>query len=294
MKKNFWILLFLLASCDIFDKEEPAPSYIYIGVPSLQVAANGSEGANTHGIIDAHVFANDFFVGTIELPGTVPVLQEGSTKITIGAGIKNNGITSNRIIYPFYELTEYQLDLIPNSINPISSDSSVVFQYFPSNNPSQIGLFLEEFEGVGNIWEPATIDGAGVINTSNPDEVLSGSGSGKIVLDDDFPSVEVYADQVSWDMSQIVPGSAVYLELDYKGNNPLEIGIRTSSPQISKVFALGLNPSDEWVKVYVELSNEIGQAQTNSFQVYLEAEKVTADPLGTILLDNMKLVYPDI
>lgn len=291
MKKLYFLLIIGLAACDIFDEEEQIPSFVYIGAADLEVTPNGSQGANTNAIVDAHIFANDVFVGTIELPGKVSVLEEGPTRISVGAGIRNNGLTSNRVIYPFYEFYEVNLDLVPDAINPISEDSIAVFNYFQNQSPG-IDLLLEEFEGVGNIWEPAENGGLGVVNTGEPDEVLTGIGSGKITLDDDNPAVEVYSSQGAWDVSSIFPGTPVYLELDYKGNNPLEIGIRTVSPETGKIFALGLNPSDEWVKVYVELTNEIGFGQTNDFQIYLESEKVVNDPLVEIFIDNMKLVYP--
>jgi len=290
MNKFYPLLLIGLAACDIFDEEEPIPSYVYIESADLVVPADGSRGADTEAIVDAHVFANEAFVGTIELPGKVAILEEGNTRITIGAGIRNNGITSNRVIYPFYQFYHVNLDLVPDALTPISADSVAVFNYFSDED---VDILLEEFEGVGNIWEPADNGGTGIVNIIDPEEVLTGNGSGKITLDNDNPTLEVYSAPGAWDFSSIFPGTPVYMELDYRGNNPLEIGIRTTFPQTRKIFALGLNPSDEWVKVYVELTNEIGMGQTNDFQIYLESEKVIAEPLVEIFLDNMKLVYPN-
>ncbi len=293
MRKFYCLLILLVSACDVFDKDEPIPAFVYIEAADLVVASNGSQGPNTSEIIDAHVFANDFFVGTIELPGSVPILQEGPTKITLGGGIRNNGISSDRIIYPFYAFYEANIDLKPGVVSPISEDSTAQFQYFTSDGFGQLGFLVEGFENIGNVWEPAEVNGTPIINTSNDDEVLTGSSSGKIILDDDFPNFEVYSQEPEWDLSDIVPGSTVYLELDYRGNNPIEIGIRTRNPSVRKIFALGLNPTDEWTKIYVELTNEIGQGQTSDFQIYLEAVKTTSDQQAIIYLDNMKVVYPD-
>jgi len=292
MRKFYCLLILLVSACDVFDKDEPIPGFVYVEAGDLVVASDGSEGPNTNTIIDAHIFANDFFVGTIELPGSVPILEEGPTRITIGAGIRNNGISSDRIIYPFYKFLETNIDLKPGVVSPISEDSIARFQYFSVGDGGQLEILFEGFENIGNVWEPSQIDGTAIINTSNSEEVLSGSSSGKIVLDDEFPVFEVYSQEPEWDLSDITPGFTVYLELDYRGNNPIEIGIRTRNPSVRKIFALGLNPTDEWTKVYVELTNEIGQGQTNDFQIYLQAVKTTSDEQAIIYLDNMKVVYP--
>ncbi|MCH2215566.1 MAG: hypothetical protein MK086_10375 [Flavobacteriales bacterium] len=286
MRKTYFLLLFLFAGCDIFDEEEPIPSFIYIGSGDLVVESDGSQGPNTNEIIDAHVFANDQFVGTVELPGRVPILEEGDTKITVGAGIRNNGIFSDRIIYPYYEFTNLNLNLIPGTTIPISADSTVNFQY-----PSIAEFLFEGFEGIGNVWAPSLDEGVAILNSD--EEISTGTASGKILLTEDFPIIQVYSQEPEWDLSPITPGQVVYLELDYKGNNPLEIGIRTRSPQARQIFALGLNPTDEWTKIYVELTDEIGQGQTNDIQIYLEAEKSTIEDEAVIFLDNMKLLFID-
>ncbi|MGB6036848.1 MAG: hypothetical protein WBG42_11320 [Cryomorphaceae bacterium] len=292
MRKFYCLLILLVSACSVFDKDEPIPGFVYVEAGDLTVASDGREGPNTQNIIDAHIFANDIFVGTIELPGSVPILEEGPTKITIGAGIRNNGISTDRIIYPFYEFLETNIELMPGVVSPISDDSIAQFRYFSTGDPALLEILFEGFENIGNVWEPSQIDGTPVVNTSNDDEVLSGSSSGKIILDDDFPTFEVYSQEPEWDLSDITPGRTVYLELDYRGNNPIEIGIRTRTPSTRKIFALGLNPTDEWTKVYVELTNEIGQGQTNDFQIYLEAVKTTSEDQAIIYLDNMKVVYP--
>jgi hypothetical protein len=286
MRLFYFFLALAFVSCDIFDEDEPVPSFVYIDSGDLIVNAGGSQGDATFEVIDAHVFANDFFVGTIELPGQVPILNAGSTKITIGAGIRNNGIFTDRIIYPFYQFLETNIVLEPGVVHPISSDSVATFQYFPGAN-----ILHEGFEGIGNVWAPLDPDGTAIVNTSDQGEVLVGSSSGKIVLTNEFPNFEVVSQDPEWDLSGIIPSRVVYMELDYKGNNPLEIGIRTRSPQVRKIFALGLNPTDEWTKIYVELTNEIGQGQTNDFQIYLESIKSTVADEAIIFVDNMKVVY---
>jgi len=291
MRLFYCLLILLVCGCDVFDKDEPVPGFVYIKKADLIVAQDGSQGPSTSEILDAHIFANDIFVGAIQLPGAVPILEQGPTKITVAAGIRNNGIFSDRLIYPFYRFFENEVDLIPGQVSPLNEDSIAYFEYFSTANPVEINILFEGFENIGNIWQPSDIDGATISNTSDTADVISGSSSGKIVLNDDFPDLEVYSQEPDWNLSGIIPGRRVYLELDYYGNNPIEIGIRTRTPFVRKLFALGLNSTDEPTKIYVDLTDEIGQGQTNDFQIYLEATKTTNDPEATIFLDNMRLVY---
>ena len=291
MRNLYCLLIFLVAACDVFDKDEPIPSFVYIEAADLTVNSDGSQGEPTSAIIDASVFSNDIFVGTIELPGSIPILAEGATRIAIGAGIRNNGISSDRKIYPFYNFSEQTMDLKPGEIIPFNDDSIARFRYFEDDNFGGLEFLVEGFEGIGNIWVPAQLEGTPIINSS--DNVLSGNNSGKIILDDDFPDFEVYSQLPDWDFSGINPSQTVYLELDYQGNNPLEIGIILNNSPQSKLFALGLNPTEEWTKVYVELTDEIGMGQTSNFRIYLEAAKITDENQAIIYLDNMKIVYAD-
>jgi hypothetical protein len=275
----------------VFDKDEPIPAFISVEAADLMVEPDGSQGAGTSAIVDAHIFANDIFVGTIELPGRVPILEEGDTRITLAAGIKNNGISSDRIIYPFYQSLVKTIDLQPGVVQPFDEDSVAVFQYFEDDGFGGLKFLFEGFEGIGNIWEPAELNGTAIVNITDTSEALSGSGCGKITLDDDFPDFEVYSQTSEWDFSDVNPGQPVYMEVDYRGNNPLEIGIRLNNETQSKIFALGLNPRENWTKVYVELTNEIGLGQSTDFQIYLETKKTTNEPQAIIYLDNLKVVY---
>jgi hypothetical protein len=287
MRYSYLLLLFIFSSCDLFDKEEDIPSYIV--VKDAELITSPGEGAPTQGIVDVHVFANESFVGTYELPARIPILASGNTRISLAGGIRNNGISSNRIIYPFYDFYREEVELIPGAMLALTPDSVIPFNYFPG----ALAFFIEDFEALGNIWEPENIEGIGISNINDQELVLSGSGSGRIVLTEDEPRISEVSSSGAWNLSDINPVQTAYLEMDYRVNNPLEIGIKVLDPEVRKVFALGVNPTDEWVKIYVELSNEIGQSRPNLFQIYLESEKITSDPEAVIYLDNIKLIYPD-
>ena len=286
--------LFILQGCDLFDKEEDIPGFVYIESADL-VTIPESEGANTDGIIDVHAFANGQFLGAYELPAQIPVYASGTVNLTLSAGIKNNGLTSNRIIYPFYANTYLDVGIIPGVSVPVTADSMVTFQYFHGEDgqPDPLRFQIEDFEWPGNVWIPSGEDSVGVINTTDPAFVRTGLGGGKVLLDEERSFLTVYSSLESWDLSTIPPAGVVYLEIDFKGDVPMEIGVRTVGALPRNIFALGLNPTPDWTKIYVSLSDEIhGAYSTSQFQIYLYAEKPSTLSQATIALDNIKVIYP--
>ncbi|MCA1764177.1 MAG: hypothetical protein ABR574_09605 [Cryomorphaceae bacterium] len=278
-------LLLLVAGCDIFDEEEDIPSFLYIEKADL-ITNESEEGANTHAIIDATVFANSIFVGTYELPATIPILESGNTRLAIGAGIKNNGISTDRVIYPFYEINRRDITLTPDAVTPISTDSTITFNYFSEG----ITYFIEDFENVGNTLEgfPANNVQFNVIDA--PPEDVSRGQSLKIDLNSE---ANVFYAATTWNLTNLPTGINMYMEIDFKGNHPVDIGIITRDNPSAKIFAGGINPSDEWTKVYLELTDEISeQFSNNVFDIFLESRIEEGQEDRTIYIDNIKFLHP--
>lgn len=285
MKKFYFAsaLLLLLSACDIFDKEETIPGYIVINEIELQTT-EALEGANTHSIIDATVFADGEFVGTYELPATIPILKNGNTELNISGGIKNNGLVDNRIIYPFYNFVLKDVELLPDVKLPVGPDTTVTVEYFPNLN-----FEIEDFEDVGLQFEAEDEDNAEINVISEPPENVSRGQSLEVTL---TPTNNVFYRRSTFDLTNLPKGNAMYLELDYKGTVPLEVGIFTEDAPIVKAFAGGINPTDEWTKIYFEFTDEIGfQTQNDQFEIYLESRSSSLNT-EKIYLDNIKFVYP--
>lgn len=275
MKRIYLIVCIgLLTSCAVFDKEEDIPSFVLITSADLQTTAD--QGVNTSNIVDVTVFADNNFVGTFELPATVPIMQSGNIEIAIGAGIKNNGLGSDRRIYPFYELTRRNITLIPEALIPISADTSVTFQYYSQG----LHFIIEDFESLGTTINPSSRNSAVITKT----DVL------KVMLTPDSNFFEV---STEWYLSNLPKGSPIYLEIDFKGTNPLEIGILTVDPFPKKIFALGLVPQHEFTKIYVDLTDEIArEVATNQFEIYLESKLPAGSTGAELYIDNLKFIYP--
>ena len=288
MKGIFYIsfcLLFVWTGCAIFDtRDETIPAYLSITSADLQTSTG--QGANTSNIVDAIVYANDIYVGTFEMPATVPILESGSTKITVAAGIKNNGMVSDRRIYPFYTFENTEVNLIPDAVTPISTSGNITFSYYASG----LHFIIEDFEETGYSIAPLQDNNAALELISTPPQDVKTQTSFLAVLPPDTGRFSMISD---WDLTQLPKGKNIYLEIDFKGTVPMEIGIYTLAPYVSKTFALGLNPQKEYTKVYVDLTDEIApQIEATSFAVYFKASSGNALGADSIFIDNLKFIYP--
>jgi hypothetical protein len=279
-------LIAVISGCDIFDKDEQIPSWILINESSL-ISDVATEGEPTSDIVDATVFANDFFVGTFELPAAVPILEEGPTRITVAGGIRNNGLSSNRVIYPFYEPWEEVVDLKPAEKIAIGTDTALTYEYFPN-----INFLVEGFEeSLDNILDDRPDNNAQYSRIEgDPENIRSGTGSLEVIL---TPETGIFEVETATPIGNITPGNPIYLEIDFKGNHPLEVGvIGVSSQGEQKTFAAGLNPQEEWTKVYIELTNEVGSlAGSFAFKIYFESRLQGLTTEKKLYLDNIKVVY---
>ena len=114
MKKiTYLILLLFFVSC----KKESAdtiPAYIQIDDIELE------EENITSNITDAWVYIDGVNKGVYELPAHFPVLNDGAVEVRIYAGIKDNGIASQRVTYPFYHSDTSSIKLTIDSTTIIS------------------------------------------------------------------------------------------------------------------------------------------------------------------------------
>lgn len=284
MRKVLWpLLLVLVFGCDIFDKEETIPGFVYIERSDL-VTDEETQGANTSNIYDATVYADGEFMGTFEMPAKVPILKNGNTDILVGAGIKNNGLGADRRIYPFYAFYSTSIDLKPNTVSPITSDSIITYEYFPNLNYRIIG-----FETIGTDLEAMPTNTADFVKTTVPSEVLSGSGSLKVTLNQDGRE---FFTKTNWDLANLSPGASMYLEIDFKGDQYIEIGVLAQNPERT-IFAGGINPTDEWTKVYFELTDEISPLfSSDPLNIYFRSILNTSDSEKTMYIDNIKFITP--
>jgi hypothetical protein len=288
LRKIFFILfvpalLGIMASCELINPEESIPSYIHIDSLSVNTASNPEYGSSSSKITDAWIYIDDNIAGAFELPATIPLLFSGKHKVTIKAGIKVNGISGTRAVYPFYETYTASVNLVPDSmitINPVLNyNSYTVFEW------------KESFEDGGISLDPTAFSDTTIDKTSDPSKVFEGSFSGIIHLD---ASHDFFQCKCLDSYTLPTNDDPVFLEMNYKTNNEITVGLYANgSSQTERLDMLVLNKTDQWKKIYINLKSAINRTSVLSptFQVFFEIQKNSDVSEAEILFDNIKLLH---
>lgn len=277
-----FLSLFLFQACKKLNPDEQIPAYIHIEKINLKTNSL-TEGSNSAKISDAWVYIDEQLIGCFELPTTFPVLFEGTHQIKIRAGIKVNGIAVTRAPYPFYEIFVQNVDLKKSTrlnLNPVVSYAS-----FTKFN------FMENFDGVGTIISPGPAGTEDTLKqTFNKKNVFEGNGSGYAHLKKNQLNFQGVSNT-----SYVLPkaGSPIFLEFNYKCNHSFFAGIyaHTNTSSI-ETPVIGMNPSENWNKMYVYLTPTISEAaNATDFSIFFRMYNQDAEDSVGLLIDNIKLVY---
>lgn len=286
-----FLLLWSASACDLINPEEEIPSYLWIAPFEVQttLATQGSPSAK---ITEVWVSVDGSFLGAYALPAKIPILQTGNHKIKLEAGIKDNGIGTVPEIYPFYQPLEYNLTLEANKIDSIrpkvTYKSGIRF------------AFIENFENNSHVFQTLVTGNESNKMSVTSEGAFEGSGSGLIQLSTQYPAVELATRNTYSDL--LAKGAAVYLELNYKAEVPLIVGVIAykagnigAGGQI--LYSAGFNASENWNKIYFNLTKVVADSKLDEYQIILKTE-IPKNSDGTInrsnariWLDNVKLVH---
>ena len=272
------IVFLVLASCNKTKLKAPEAAFIVINNPT--VLTNPTiQGTNSHKITDIWYYVDDNFKGVFPIGSIMPVIGTGNSKITLFAGIKNNGISSTRLPYEFYKghvINQYFESGKTYTFSP-------VFEYltnavFPTEG-------CEDYEGSGVKYFSVGDSSTEVI--SDITKVFGGIGYSVFMsMSNSKPTSQI---KTSTSMSLPVGGTPIYLELNYKCNQPFEVGVIAGTTEVRP--ALTVNPSPEWNKIYIQLSQAVSTQPTyNYYDIYIKATKKSDVPTPEIYIDNIKLV----
>jgi hypothetical protein len=271
-------LAVIFASCNIIDPKEDQP--VYLQVDSVSVSVNAGEGSSAHRVRDAWVYVNEDLLGAYEIPFRVPILEEGSKRIAIFAGIFDNGNSGFRKEYPYYSAYRISSNLQAGKdlvINPILNyHSSAEF------------AFIDEFE-IGTEF----IDDGGdttLVTIDDTSRVFEGIRSGMIDLE---PGM-LYKGKTSVRYPLPGQGNPVYVEMNYSSDINFAVGIRGFGPGGShEDLRYGIRAKKEWNKIYLNMTDLVTGFQTtyktNQYEILIQAAATSAG--GTVLLDNIKLIH---
>jgi hypothetical protein len=280
----FFILCAICSTgCSVINPDEPQAAYIRVDSISV-INTPATQGTINASISDAWIYIDDQLMGAFELPCNVPILEEGNHKISVGAGIKINGLSALRAPYPFYRFYTDSLNLEPGAVHEIEPKVS----YFDS----LAYAFMADFDDVsGNKLEASGASDTTVGITTASENVFEGNGSFSAQLLRDSGTVEF---QMVEPVSLPKLGTLVYLELNYRTTHVLTLALRSnyaaSAPQ--NTILISLYPTDEWKKVYVNLTRAVSeQISASDYQVFFFSFKNPGTEDLEILLDNMKIIY---
>lgn len=292
MKNRVWIGIVgaSLALTACFKEEAPGtPAYIRVENIQLEVDSNGSEGAGTANITDAWISVDGQQLGASSFPATFPVILNENfptNSIRITPGIKNNGITNTRAIYPFYEPHIVTEDLQPGQVLTINP----TLRY----DPNAIVEVVDDFEDPNQPIFTVDLDNntnTGIISQS--DEVLSGNYSGKITIDANNLECTV-ATSVRYSNLTNITATPVYIEMDYKTNVPIQVGLRAhyDANNIDAIYKGGVNNSNgAWRKIYFEFTREVFASNAPEYSVLFRAVRSPDVDVPEVYIDNIKLVH---
>jgi hypothetical protein len=261
------LLLLTLFACKKENISEPS----YISIESIYL-----DSTTTSNITDAWVYIDDNLQGIYELPANFPVLASGVHKLRVKAGIKDNGIASSRIAYPFY--SSYIID-------EQNFDARTTIEIIPEvNYLDSAKFFTEDFDGSG-----LSLDTDSASFSTDETDGIDGE-YGKIILIDSMLISEITTYKLD-NLPQA--GAPVYLELDYKCNTQFLVGVYVNFPgSVLQKDLLWVNPKEDWNKIYIDLTSTITEGVgAESFKVFIGMKRDFELDTNTLYFDNLKVVY---
>lgn len=280
------LLAICVSSCDIINPDEPTPFYVYIESGSIETDL-AEEGSNSSKLTDVWITYEGNLIGAFSTPALVPIIPGSSKTLRLSGGIKDNGISTTRIKYPFLQPIDVEIDISSGKVDTIKK-SQHVYHYKDNTR----FLLLEDFEGQSVTIEAYNNNLNNFYVTRNPSEVFEGKGSLKI---DIIPPDSGFAIRTfnEFEFGSFNFGSPTYVELNYKCDLPVGVGyvIKTSSGIENAAQHMVINTNNQWNKIYINLTEQIALIRENEtarvfFISYLPKDLES----GTVYFDNLKLV----
>ncbi|MCB0381387.1 MAG: hypothetical protein KDD24_09030 [Flavobacteriales bacterium] len=266
------VILFGFNSCSKDELEATIPSYI--SIDKFTISTNYStQGTSSSNITDAWVYIDNDLVGIFELPVKFPVLKEGNVKIDVYPGIKENGISERRSKYIFYNVYSEQITLKKGetlNLVPITTYTSGTNFYW-----------MEDFESASLPFSYNAISDTVVYKTNS--DVFEGFYSGKVSMIPGMDFFECYTQA----FTTIPRNKTVFLELNFKCNQPVLVGLYADSDQVGVFY---LNTTTTWKKIYLNFTEPIKtRSNASQYKIFFGFQSKVDYP--DFAFDNLKIVH---
>jgi hypothetical protein len=280
MKKFIIFFLLIITSCE---REAEIATYFSVNHFSFyDLEGKINESAENTAISDGWVTINGNFLGAFEIPSKIPIINiEDNNEIRISPGIKENGISGSRIIYPFYNIFEVSIDKSLEEetifISPETRYKENTNFKFLNQGSFEIGNMLQETEN------------SDTIPLIQSNEVFDGEKSCAICINNSNNIYQVITiDELLFNSFP----DQIFLELNFKSDIDFKIGLIRNNNVEDKIEHMKIYKSENWKKIYLNLSSLIIPNISNStLQIYFESEMAYNDSEGCTYLDNLKVVY---
>jgi hypothetical protein len=284
MKLQFLAAAVLLCcvwqSCNIINPKEKVPTYIRLDSFSVKTNDYSRTGSVSSKITGAWVYVNNSLIGAFEIPSTVPIIIDNKSTVSIAPGIDFGGLKNYMATYPFYTFDTFQVSPSNGSIITHSG----VIKYSDAANFRWIGDFEtgNKFQKVNT----ATVSDTSMVRISSADKVFEGGASGYIYMDSNHPTSEnISTDDIT------IPSGEAYLEVNYKCNTTLNIGLQTVvSGDIKYEYLMGIKPNENWNKLYLNLSSFTGKYKGTAYHIMIKSGLQDGQSNAYVLFDNFKVV----
>lgn len=281
------VIAIVMSGC-IKDTNPSRPAYVYIEDVFFEADTALAEGSSSSNITDVWASVDGQQLGANTMPALFPVILDENflmNSVRISAGIKDNGITNTRTIYPFYDSYIETIDLEPGKI-----DTFRPTLYYPSN--ANI-ILVEDFEDPNQPVFTDDLDGnPNTEMLTQMDDVFEGNYSGSIVLDSANLDCTVATSTRYYNLNGL-SATPVYMEMNFKTNTPFQVGIIAHyGPSDTEVlYKGGVNASTSWKKIYFNLTEEVFSSDATEYSVIVRALKYVTIEEPKIYVDNIKLLY---
>jgi len=260
----------------------PQPALLHIEAALVSTDQN-FQGSNSHNVQTAWVYVNDNPIGVYEIPNVIPVLTEGLTKITVRAGVMNNGISETRTAYPFYSPYVHEVFL-----NPLETTNLVPAFYYKENTNFKM---IADFE-VSNAFEENGNESALLNVVTNNDLVFEGNRCLGVKLDNVYNTFDI----ITLDQYNLPGGlQESYVEMNYKCSGDFQVLLKgldnTNTGFLVPMLWVSTKPN--WHKIYIELTEAVAQLQNENigyFQIVIRGELTENQSEGEYYWDNIKLL----
>ena len=281
------VLTTLMAGCEWIDPPQKIPAYIQ--VDSFQFQTDTATGFNTQKISEVWIFVNGEQIGVYPVPSQpIPALFEGNSKISILPGVYADGIVSNKVYYPFYQNFEETRVLEKGKVSKVYPK----FKY--ANALRKPFIYYMDFE------QNSTNIGKGKNGNVTLEYKFHPPGESKTAFGNRYGllSTTSAADIIEFTNEEWVQlnkeGRPVYLEFDYKSTCQFQVGLYGA--KLNEVpltsYDLVLNPRETWTKIYVNLTDEVGDFRDKNGIKYRFFLRTFPEPGAgnSLSIDNVRLI----